>query len=93
MIVHSHANILDFKEKAFSLYFFMHCLSLLPSKIDYGGLAPWPIGVSWYRLFRLYLPSDCTSMLNLQSRGTTYSCTSTPAMTVARGMGKPALTS
>ena len=62
MIVHSHANILDFKEKAFSLYFFMHCLSLLPSKIDYGGLAPWPIGVSRYRLFRLYLPSDCTSI-------------------------------
>lgn len=42
MIVHSHANILDFKEKAFSLYFFMHCQSLLPSKIAYGArpLAP-----------------------------------------------------
>ena len=42
MIVHSHANILDFKEKAFSLYFFMHCLSLLPSKIAYGGSPPGP---------------------------------------------------
>ena len=40
MIVHSHANILDFKERAFSLYSFMHCQSLLPSKIAYGGLAP-----------------------------------------------------
>ena len=42
MIVHSHANILDFKEKAFSLYFFMHGQSLLPSKIAYGGSPPGP---------------------------------------------------
>ena len=28
-------------------------------------LAPWPLGVFRYRLFRLYLSTDCTSMLNL----------------------------
>ena len=93
MIVHSHANILDFKEKAFSLYFF-YALPIFSAVQDcLWGLAPWPLAVSRYRLFRLYLPTDCTSMLNLQSRGATYSCTSTPAMIVARGMGKPALTS
>ena len=30
-----------------------------------GVLAPWPFGVFWYRLFRLYLSIVCTSMLNL----------------------------
>ena len=28
-------------------------------------LVPWPLGVFRYRLFRLYLSTDCTSMLNL----------------------------
>ena len=28
-------------------------------------LAPWLLGVFRYRLFRLYLSTDCTSMLNL----------------------------
>ena len=40
--------------------------SLLPFKIAYGGYSPpWPLGVFRYRLFRLYLSTDYTSMLNL----------------------------
>ena len=56
--------IVDFREKAFSLFFF-YALLISSAVQDWGLLAPWLIGVFKYRLFRLYLSTDCTSMLNL----------------------------
>ena len=68
MFVHSNANIniVDFREKAFSLFFFYALLisSAVQDRL-WGLLATGPLGVFRYRLFRLYLSTDCTSMLNL----------------------------
>lgn len=66
MFVHCNANIVDFREKAFSLFFFYALLisSAVQDRL-WGLLAPWPLGVFRYRLFRLYPSIDCTSMLNL----------------------------
>src|SRR5574344_955332 len=69
MFVHGNANIIDFREKAFSLFFFFVLLisSAMQSSL-WGLLAPWPLGVFRYKLFMLNLSTDCTSMLNLHSR-------------------------
>jgi len=69
MFVHSNANIIDFREKAFSLFFFYALLisSAMQSRL-WGLLAPWPLGVFRYRLSRLHLSTDCTSMLNLRDK-------------------------
>ena len=66
MFVHSNANIIDFREKAFSLFFFYALLiSSAMQRRLWGLLAPWPLGVFRYRLLRSHLSTDCTSMLNL----------------------------
>ena len=66
MFVHGNANIIDFREKAFSLFFFL-CIAnfFCHAKSFMGGLVPWSLGVFRYRLLRLHLSTDCTSMLNL----------------------------
>ena len=66
MFVHCNANIVDFREKESSLFFFYALLisSAVQDRL-WGLLAPWPLGVFRYRLLRLYLSTDCTSMLNL----------------------------
>lgn len=57
MFVHSNANIVDFREKVFSLFPFL-CIAnyLPPCKSEHGGCPPpAPPGVFRYRLLRLYL--------------------------------------
>ena len=59
--------ILGRKRSPFSFFYALLISSALQRRL-WGLLAPWPLGVFRYRLLRLNLSTDCTSMLNLPMR-------------------------